>query len=94
LDLFEIEPAEYRDPSFLESILFGYEEIQTKDSSNIFSLNLNFGLIFRFYNKKKNYYALRYRYNFVDYNSSKILTDMTGNFHSITFSFGGISKDQ
>ena len=94
LDLFEIEPAEYSDPSFLEFILFGDEEIQTKDSRNIFSLNLNFGVIFRFYNKKKNYYAIRYRYNFVDYNSSKILTDMTGNFHSITFSFGGISKDQ
>jgi len=93
LDLFEIDPAEYRNPNFLEYIFYGEEEIKTKDSRNIFSLNLNFGLMCRFYNKKKNYYAIRYRYNVVDYNSSKILTDVTGNFHSITFSFGGISKD-
>ncbi|MBT8393310.1 MAG: hypothetical protein KJN66_00530 [Bacteroidia bacterium] len=92
LDLFEIEPAEYRNPKFLEYIFFGDEEIKKKDSRNISSLNLNFGLICRFYNKKKNYYAVRYRYNVVDYNSNKILTNVTGNFHSITLSFGGFSK--
>ncbi|MBT8258761.1 MAG: hypothetical protein KJO49_09845 [Bacteroidia bacterium] len=92
-DLFEIEPGDYRDPNFVEYILFGEDQIQTKSSRNIFSHNFNFGLTFRFFNKKKNYYAIRYRYNMVDYNSNKIRTDVTGNYHSITLSFGGISKE-
>lgn len=92
MDLFEIEPAIYRDPTFWETVFYGDDRIIVKDSKNIFSPNLNLGLMFRYYHKSKNYFGIRYRYNIVDYNSNKILTDITGNFHSITLSFGGVIK--
>ena len=93
MDIFEIVPAEYDDPTFLESLLFGAESIITKNSKNIKSLNINIGLMYRFYFKRNNYLGIRYRYNKVDYNSKKILTDVSGNFHSITLSYGGFTKD-
>ena len=94
LDLFEIEPAEYRDPTFLEYLFLGNEMITTKRSRNIVSPNFNFGVIYRIYLNEESYLGIRYRYNFVDYNSKKILTDVTGNFHSITLSYGGFSKEE
>ena len=93
IDLFEIEPAQYRDSSFLEYILFGSEEVLTKESINTISYNFNFGLMYRHYFRKNTYFGIRYRFNFVNYNSKKILTDLSGNFHSITLSFGGFIED-
>ena len=93
MDLFEFEPATYtyRDSSFLEVLLLNYEtseRIVDKESKNIFSPNINFGLMYRYYLSRKNYLGVRYRYNIVDYNSRKIITDLTGNFHSVTIHFG------
>jgi len=100
LDVFEIVPGEYkyRDPSFWEILLFGYDSYDTatttiKNPKNIFTPNFNFGLMYRFYFNGKNYFGIRYRYNIVDYNSKKVLTDLTGNFHSITLNFGGSILD-
>lgn len=93
MDIFEIEPAEYRDSSFAEYILFGSEEVVTKESINIISYNFNFGLMYRYYFRKNKYLGIRYRFNLVDYNSKKILTDLSGNFHSITINFGGFIED-
>ncbi|WP_370477248.1 hypothetical protein [Tamlana flava] len=89
LDMFEIVPGEYRDPTFLETLLFGDDRVTIEESTNIFSSNINIGLMYRFYYNRKNYFGIRYKYNIVNYNSRKILTDVTGNFHSITLSFGG-----
>ena len=93
LDLFEIEPAEYRDPTTLEYIFLGDEEILTKRSRNIFSYNLNLGAMYRIRLKANTYLGWRYRYNIVNYNSRKINTDVSGNFHTITLSFGGFTRD-
>jgi len=94
VDVFEIVPGEYayRDQSFWEILLFGYDTDNTitiKESKNIYTANFNFGLMYRFYYNKKNYLGIRYRYNIVNYNSRKVLTELTGNFHAITLSFGG-----
>ncbi len=93
VDLFVIVPAEYRNPNFLEYILFEDDEILIKEDRSIYSANFNFGLMYRFYHKEKNYFGVKYRYNFVDYNSDKILTDITGNYHSVMLSFGYVSKN-
>lgn len=93
LDVFEIEPGVYDDPTFLETLLFGYQTITIEEATNIYSPNINFGLMYRFYFNNKNYFGIRYKYNIVDYNSRKIHTDVTGNFHSITLNFGGFIKD-
>jgi hypothetical protein len=93
LDVFEIVPGVYREPTFLEEILFGDDRITIEESKNIFSPNFNFGLMYRFYYNKKNYFGIRYKYNIVNYNSNKIFTDVTGNYHSITISFGGFIKN-
>lgn len=60
LDVFEIVPGEYkyRDPSFWEILLFGYDSYDTitttiKDPKNIFTPNFNFGLMYRFYYNTK-----------------------------------------
>ena len=93
LDVFEIVPGVYRDPTFLEEILFGDDRITIEESKNIFSPNFNFGIMYRFYYNKKNYFGIRYKYNVVNYNSNKIFTDVTGNYHSITINFGFFIKD-
>ncbi|MEQ3796445.1 hypothetical protein AAFP94_14750 [Flavobacteriaceae bacterium MJ-SS4] len=89
LDVFEIEPGVYRDPNWWETLFFGEDRITIDQPTNIFSPNINFGLMYRFYYNKKNYFGIRYKFNLVDYNSKKIFTDITGNFHSITINFGG-----
>ena len=93
VDIFEIEPGIYDDPTFLETLFFGYQSITIEEATNIYSPNFNFGLMYRFYYNKKNYFGIRYKFNFVNYNSNKIHTDVTGNFHSITLNFGGFIRN-
>ena len=92
VDVFQFVPPKYRDQSLLEDIIFGEDYTLITDSREMVSYNFNFGLMYRFYHKDKSYFGLKYRYNFVDYNSKKILTDLTGNYHTITISFGSISE--
>ena len=93
VDIFEIVPGEYRDPTFWETIFLGDDRITIEESTNIFSFNINFGLMYRFYYNRKNYLGIRYKYNIVNYNSNKIHTDVTGDFHSITLNFGGFIRN-
>jgi hypothetical protein len=64
----------------------------TRRAVSVFSGNLNGGLMYRCYYNDKNYIGISYQYNLVDYNSDKIVDDLTGNFHSIAISFGGLSN--
>ena len=89
LDMFEIKSGVYRNPKWWEILFFNEETVTVKDPVTIFSPNINFGAMYRYYYKGKNYFGIKYKYNIVNYNSRKILTDVTGNFHSITLSFGG-----
>lgn len=89
LDVFDIVPGDYEDPKWWEVLFFGEESYKVKDGVSIFTPNINLGAMYRYYFKGKNYVGIRYRYNIVNYNSNKIRTNVTGNFHSITLSFGG-----
>ena len=59
---------------------------------SVLSANLNGGLMYRWYYNNENYIGICYQYNFVNYNSDKIVNDLTGNFHSIALSFGGVNN--
>ena len=42
----------------------------------------------------KQYIGISYQYKIVNYNSDKIVDDLTGNFHSIAISFGGVNNQK
>ena len=63
---------------------------------SINSINLNFGLGYRFYGRGLNYWGIQAKYNFVNYNN-KGGTDISGDYVSLIFTanlFGNIQKNQ
>lgn len=63
-----------------------------EDIVSVASLNLNAGLMYRWYLSNRKYIGISYRYNVVNYNHDKIIEDLTGNFHSVAISFGWLNN--
>ncbi len=89
----------YKNNELLLLAGFGYDGFDTEFTGpsddpmvTISSYNLNGGLMYRCYYNDKNYIGISYQYNLVDYNSDKIIENLTGNFHSISISFGGVNN--
>jgi len=81
---------------------FGYEGFDTElsnynsdpnDYVSVNSLNLNGGLMYRWYFKDYLYIGATYRFNLINYNSDKVVNDLTGYYHTFSLSFG-ILKNQ
>jgi hypothetical protein len=89
-----------REFDFLTGIAYdGFDAVEGNTEKNIKgksinSLNLNFGLGYRFYGKRFNYWGVQTRYNFVNYNNEQG-TDLSGDYISVIVSFnffGNIQK--
>lgn len=85
---------------FLIMTGIGYESLETEKSvsakaGEIISIdkaNFNFGLMQRWYFNDRNYVGLSYKYNIINYNSRKIVENLSGNFHSVGLHFGWLDN--
>lgn len=65
-----------------------FSNLNNNEPFSIGVLNFNGGLMYKRYINSKNYIGFSYKYNIVDYSSSKILGDLSGNYHTFRVSFG------
>lgn len=101
LDLaYELWKNKNREFDILTGIAFdGFDAVESDtekdiEGKSINSLNVNFGLGYRFYGKKLNYWGIQTKYNIVNYNN-KQGTDFSGDYISIIVSynfFGNLQK--
>ncbi len=71
--------------------LDGFDTVKSDPSNNISgksinSLNINFGLGYRFFVKNNNYLGMQVKYNFVNY-KNKLGTNLDGDYVSVIFSY-------
>lgn len=93
LDLaYELWKKKKRELDFLTGIAFdGFDAVESDtekdiEGKSINSLNVNFGLGYRFYGKKLNYWGVQTKYNIVNYNNRQG-TDLSGDYISMIVSY-------
>lgn len=64
-----------------------------EDIVTILSANINGGIMYKRYLTPTSYVGLSYSYNLVNYNSPKIVEDLSGNYNSIIVTYGFFKND-